>query len=95
MADTSSIPSEESIKIEETAQMRDRRKKQQEEIDRLKPIGSVHFHVHDVIYARCVNDIWPVWDDQVKMGELELDASFHYGLLGYGYSDQVTCTLTF
>ncbi|KAJ3071431.1 hypothetical protein HK102_006445, partial [Quaeritorhiza haematococci] len=60
-------------------------------------LGSVIFHVHDMIQASPLAGTYDLWQDNVQIGELDLEFTFSYGVFGYGKSyqlkeDDVTAT---
>ncbi len=52
-------------------------------------IGSVSFHLHDIIQASPISGIYDIWENNVLVGDLELEITFSYGSYGYGTSSQV------
>jgi len=52
-------------------------------------LGSVHFHLHDIIKASPVDGAFDLFREHQYAGELHLVAVFNYGLYGYGYSVQL------
>lgn len=51
--------------------------------------GSVFFHLHDVIPVSPIAGTYDLWDDNILVGEIQLEITFNYGAFGYGYSIQL------
>ncbi|KAJ3415178.1 hypothetical protein HDV05_005458 [Chytridiales sp. JEL 0842] len=54
-----------------------------------RQVGSVSFHVHDIIKANPIAGTYDLWDDNVQIGDIDLELTFNYGHFGYGYSYQL------
>ncbi|KAJ3188106.1 hypothetical protein HK101_009200 [Irineochytrium annulatum] len=54
----------------------------------LKEIGSVSFHLHDIIKASPIAGTYDLWNDHMQVGDIDLELTFNYGRFGYGYSYQ-------
>ncbi|KAJ1563212.1 hypothetical protein HK405_004697 [Cladochytrium tenue] len=52
-------------------------------------IGSVLFHIHDLIKASPITGIYDLWNESVQVGDINLEITFSYGVFGYGYSHQL------
>lgn len=52
-------------------------------------IGTVAFHLHDVIKQSPVDGVFDLFDAYQTVGEIKLSLAFSYGLFGYGYSLQL------
>eukprot|EP00736_Rhodelphis_marinus_P004859 Rmarinus@m.29357 len=55
-------------------------------------IGSVSFHLHDVIKAGLVDGPFDIWNRHQIVGELRLRVDYYYGFFGFGYSSQLRLT---
>ncbi|KNE59415.1 hypothetical protein, variant [Allomyces macrogynus ATCC 38327] len=53
------------------------------------PIGSVSFHVHDILGVSPIAGIFDLWDQHRLVGDVSLEITFNYGSFGYGYSPQL------
>ncbi|KAJ3312701.1 hypothetical protein HDU76_002828 [Blyttiomyces sp. JEL0837] len=54
-----------------------------------REIGSVSFHLHDVIKATPIAGTYDLWNDNIQVGDIDLELTFSYGSFGYGYSYQL------
>ena len=54
-----------------------------------KEVGSVAFHIHDVIRASPLAGSYDLWNENIHVGDLEIEITFSYGTCGYGYSYQI------
>lgn len=52
-------------------------------------LGSVSFHVHDLIASSQVQGWFDLTNGSLLSGEVALELMFHYGMFGYGYSTQL------
>ncbi|KAJ3375953.1 Hyaluronan and proteoglycan link protein 1 [Allomyces arbusculus] len=53
------------------------------------PIGSVSFHVHDILGVSPIAGVFDLWDQHRLVGDVSLEITFNYGSFGYGYSPQL------
>ncbi len=58
-----------------------------------KQLGSVSFHLHELIRAHRARDEFNIFSGDTIVGTLHLDIAFSYGVFGYGYSPQLTDVL--
>lgn len=59
------------------------------DLDQPMASGSVFFHLHDVIPVSPITGTYDLWDDDLLVGEIQLEITFNYGAFGYGYSIQL------
>ncbi|ORZ35341.1 hypothetical protein BCR44DRAFT_116748 [Catenaria anguillulae PL171] len=52
-------------------------------------VGSVSFHMHDIIAVSPIASTFDVWDQHRLVGDMSLEITFNYGSFGYGYSPQL------
>ncbi|KAI8834563.1 hypothetical protein BJ741DRAFT_609403 [Chytriomyces cf. hyalinus JEL632] len=52
-------------------------------------VGSVAFHLHDIIRANPIAGTFDLWNDHMQVGDIDLEFTFSYGTFGYGYSPQL------
>ncbi|KAI9218310.1 hypothetical protein BC828DRAFT_399703 [Blastocladiella britannica] len=52
-------------------------------------VGSVSFHLHDIISVSPIASVFDLWDEHRLVGDIELEMTFNYGSFGYGYSPQL------
>jgi hypothetical protein len=52
-------------------------------------IGTVFFHLHDLIQASPISGCYDLWNENVCVGSVRLELTFSYGAFGYGSSSQV------
>ena len=52
-------------------------------------IGSISFHLHDLVKATPIRSNFDIWNKSAHIGDMDLEMTFNYGALGYGYSSQV------
>ncbi|KAI9151098.1 hypothetical protein H9P43_009713 [Blastocladiella emersonii ATCC 22665] len=52
-------------------------------------VGSVSFHIHDIISVSPIASVFDVWDEHRLLGDIRLEMTFNYGSFGYGYSPQL------
>ncbi|KAJ3292885.1 hypothetical protein HDU79_000983, partial [Rhizoclosmatium sp. JEL0117] len=53
------------------------------------PIGSVSFHLHDILSANPIAGTYDLWNDHIQVGDIDLEFTHTYGSFGYGYSPQL------
>ncbi|KAG9392051.1 hypothetical protein J8273_6642 [Carpediemonas membranifera] len=54
-----------------------------------KLLGSVGFHLHDLVRAQHVRDEFNLYSGEAMIGALAIEITFTYGLFGYGYAPQM------
>lgn len=59
------------------------------DVDSEFEIGSLAFHLHDIITASPICGRYDLWKDDVLVGDIGLELTFNYGIFGYGYSSQL------
>ncbi|KAI9328187.1 hypothetical protein DFJ73DRAFT_862078 [Zopfochytrium polystomum] len=52
-------------------------------------VGSIFFHLHDIIKANPIAGTFDLWDENFQVGDIGLELTFTYGHFGYGYSHQL------
>ncbi|KAJ3197345.1 hypothetical protein HDU67_003750, partial [Dinochytrium kinnereticum] len=57
--------------------------------DDLTEVGSVSFHLHDVMKASPIAGTYDLWNENIQVGDIDLELTFNYGRFGYGYSYQL------
>ncbi|KAI8834674.1 hypothetical protein BC829DRAFT_69960 [Chytridium lagenaria] len=57
--------------------------------DHLTELGSVSFHMHDVMKASPIAGTYDLWNENVQVGDIDMELTFNYGRFGYGYSYQL------
>jgi len=59
------------------------------DIKESRNIGNVYFHLHDIISMSPIIGSYDLWNNELFVGTIDLEITFNYGMLGYGYSDQL------
>ncbi|KAJ3031777.1 UNVERIFIED_CONTAM: Hyaluronan and proteoglycan link protein 1 [Siphonaria sp. JEL0065] len=52
-------------------------------------IGSVSFHLHDILRANPIAGTYDLWKENIQVGDIDLEFTHSYGSFGYGYSPQL------
>eukprot|EP00842_Homolaphlyctis_polyrhiza_P002069 jgi/Hompol1/2863/HPOL_003041-RA len=55
----------------------------------IREVGSVAFHLHEIIKASPVSGNYDIWGKHFEIGQIEIEITFSYGLFGYGSSPQL------
>ncbi|KAI8804972.1 hypothetical protein BJ742DRAFT_822187 [Cladochytrium replicatum] len=57
--------------------------------ERQLEMGSIAFHLHDLIQASPIAGTYDLWNDHLRVGDIDIELTFNYGMFGYGYSFQL------
>ncbi|KAJ3069584.1 hypothetical protein HDU98_007355 [Podochytrium sp. JEL0797] len=52
-------------------------------------IGAVSFHLHDILRANPIAGTYDLWNDNIQVGDIDLEFTHSYGSFGYGVSPQL------
>ncbi|KAI9341476.1 hypothetical protein BDR26DRAFT_918418 [Obelidium mucronatum] len=52
-------------------------------------VGSISFHIHDILRANPIAGTYDLWNDNIQVGDIDLEFTHSYGSFGYGYSPQL------